>query len=134
MQRHQAEWNNRNYETIIPFQDIQSLVSKDPSLQLEDVLRDLKDAGPHGVSIQPETLNSLEDIGDINVLTGGRIQEMSILNSEVENSVDRLSNEGAYIHIQNENKLTDRLTNVFQAKRNSQNWRQGIYSFSCIEQ
>lgn len=116
MQRHQAEWNNRNYETIIPFQDIQSLVSMDPSLQLEDVLQDLKSSGLHAVSIQPETLNSLEDKGDINVLTGGRIQEMSILNSELEDAADRVSNEGAYIHIQNENELTGRLRDVFQAE------------------
>ncbi|MCM3704264.1 DUF5693 family protein [Cytobacillus firmus] len=116
MKRHQAEWNNRNYETVIPFQDIQTLVAKDPSLKLEDVLQDLKDAGLHAVSVQPETLNSLEDIGDINVLTGGRIQEMSILNSELDDAADRVSNEGAYIQIQNENKLTGRLTDVFQAK------------------
>lgn len=116
MQRHQAEWNNRNYETIIPFQDIHSLVSKDPSLQLEDVLWDLKDAGLHAVSIQPDTLNSLEDRGDINVLTGGRIQEMSILNSELEVAADRVSNKGAYIHIQNENELTGRIRDVFQAE------------------
>ncbi|RBP91534.1 hypothetical protein DFO70_108326 [Cytobacillus firmus] len=115
MQRYQAERNNNTYETIVPIHDLESIVSKDSSLQLDEVLKRVQESGLQAVSVLPETLASLEEKGYVTVLTGERIKEMSIFNSGLEKVANQVSTDGVYVYIQKRNEITDRLTEVFSS-------------------
>lgn len=115
MQRYQAERNNNTYETIVPIHDLETIVSKDSSLQLDQVLKRVQESGLQAVSVLPETLASLEEKGYVTVLTGERIKEMSIFNSGLEEVANQVSTDGVYVYIQERNEITDRLTEVFSS-------------------
>lgn len=115
MQRYQAERNSNIYETIVPIHDLETIVSKDSSLQLDEVLKRVRESGLQAVSVQPETLASLEEKGYVTVLTGERIKEMSIFDNGFEEVASRVSTDGVYVYIQERNEITDRLTEVFSS-------------------
>ncbi len=64
-ERWTAEWNNRTYEFIISYEDMEELSEQDPKLDVGDILHELKNAGLHSVSLEPDTLATLERKGII---------------------------------------------------------------------
>ncbi len=54
--RHEAEWNNRTYEMIMPYDEVEAWLQEDE----EQVWKQLKEAGLTTVSVEAETLDSLE--------------------------------------------------------------------------
>ena len=63
--RHEAEWNNRTYEMIMPYDEIETWVQESNE---EKVWGKLKEAGLTTVSIEAETLDSLEKSGHVLLL------------------------------------------------------------------
>ena len=63
--RHQAEWDNRTYEMMMPYDEIEAWLQEEKE---EDVWKQLKEAGLTTVSIEAETLDSLEQSGHVLLL------------------------------------------------------------------
>jgi O-antigen/teichoic acid export membrane protein len=110
-QRFQAEWNNTAYETVIPYSDIEQTSMTGSDLSEGDVIRELKDSGLKAVSIEPETLDSLEKKGYVTTLSAERMKELSVFDEEA----DRIDTDkdGLFVAIEESNELTDRLQEQF---------------------
>src|SRR6476620_7151677 len=82
-QRHQTEWKNSTYELIIPYQDIEMISKNTEGLSVSTVLERFKKAGLQAVSIEPETLKSLHDKGDITVITPDGMRNLLLFADQV---------------------------------------------------
>ncbi|KAB2336747.1 polysaccharide biosynthesis protein [Cytobacillus depressus] len=109
-QRYQAEWKNNAYEMIIPYGDIEDTSLHGTDLPVEKILKRLKQAGLQAVSIEPETLNSLEKSGYVTAITSERMKEIAVF----DNNLDHFdATEGLYVFINKENELTKELADHF---------------------
>ena len=113
-QRHQAEWKNSTYELIIPYQDIEKISINDKGLSVSKVLERFKNAGLQAVSIEPETLKTLQDIGNVTVLTTDQMKQVLLFNDQVSMNTVPERREGIYVHIQEDNEVTSNIENIFE--------------------
>lgn len=77
--RHQAEWDNRTYEMIMPYDEIEAWLQEEKE---EDVWKQLKEAGLTTVSIEAETLESLEKSGRVLLIKMSEFKRMLIFANE----------------------------------------------------
>lgn len=112
--RFQAEWNNRTYEMIMPFENIDDLVRRDPTLDEVEVLDRLKVAGLQGVSIEPDSLKTLQEKGIVTILTYEKLMEMSLFDSEYEEIIQHGPIDGLFVVVHEKTELTDRIANSFE--------------------
>ena len=111
--RAQVEWNNNTYEMIIPYESIVNLVRKDPDLDEERVLNRLKDAGLQGVSLEPDSLQSLENKGIVSVLYYGEIKEMSLFDSDFDKLLEDDVRDRIYVIPHEKTEITNQLDRLF---------------------
>ena len=110
VERFQAEWNNKAYEMIIPYGDIENTSSKEIDLPVEEILDRLKKAGLQAVSIEPETLDSLEKKGYITTISTERMQELAVFEEELAQIDEQ---EGLYVYVKKSTELTTGLSEHF---------------------
>lgn len=77
--RHQAEWDNRTYEMIMPYDEIEAWLQEEKE---EDVWKQLKEAGLTTVSVEAETLESLEKSGRVLLIKMSEFKRMLIFANE----------------------------------------------------
>lgn len=112
--RHQAEWNNNTYEIIMPFENIDDIVRRDPTLEEDEVLQRLKESGLQGVSIEPDTLKKLQEKGIVTTLTYEKIKEMSLFDGDYEQLIQDGPHDGLFIVLHEKTEITDRIVNAFE--------------------
>lgn len=78
IQRMTTELSNNEYETIIPYDEITKLERDDITGEIttDEALNDLKDGGLDAVSIEPDTLSTLEDNEILNIMDKDKIENV----------------------------------------------------------
>jgi hypothetical protein len=94
-QRGETELSNNKFEMIVPYDDIAELENNDISqtITVEKALNDLKEAGLDAVSIEPDTLSSLEDRDVLNILSKEKLSDLLYF---TDTPVDLPAEEGIY--------------------------------------
>ncbi len=59
---------NNTYEFVIPYEEINEYMKQEVNADEEEVLNKLKEAELHSISLEPDTLESLEANGLISIL------------------------------------------------------------------
>ncbi|MBE2932782.1 hypothetical protein HPJ92_09760 [Anoxybacillus flavithermus] len=77
--RHQVEWDNRTYEMIMPYDEIEAWLQEEKE---EDVWKQLKEAGLTTVSVEAETLESLGKSGRVLLIEMSEFKRMLIFANE----------------------------------------------------
>lgn len=112
--RFQAEWKNRTYEMVMPFENVTDLVRRDPNLEEKEVLERLKAAGLQAVSIEPDSLKSLEAKGIVTTLNYEKLKEMSLFDSDFEQLIQDGPSDGLFVIFHEENEITDQIPSSFE--------------------
>ncbi|MGX1901850.1 DUF5693 family protein [Thermolongibacillus altinsuensis] len=94
--RHEAEWKNRSYEIMMPYDQIQEAVQS--SAEEDKLLARLKKAGLTSISIEAETLHSLEKAGVVFTFERDELLKSLIIADESFSMPD-LPSEGLFIYI-----------------------------------
>lgn len=81
-QRIQIEESNKKIESIVPFKLTNSWLIEDPSLTIEDILSDFKDEGVQSISLEPDTVSSLERKELITAVSTSRMREYLLLTQQ----------------------------------------------------
>lgn len=81
-QRIQIEESNKKIETIVPFKLTTNWLIEDPSLTVDSILSDFKNADIQSVSIEPDTVSSLERKGLITAVSTSRMREHLLLTQQ----------------------------------------------------
>lgn len=79
VQRVQIEEANKTIETIIPYQYAINWMKNDPNLTFNQILTDYKTNGVQSVSLEPDTISSLERKRLITTVSSARMQEHLLL-------------------------------------------------------
>lgn len=90
--RHQAEWDNRTYEMMMPYDEIEAWLQEEKE---EDVWKQLKEAGLTTVSVEAETLESLEKSGHVLLLKMNEWKHTLVLLNE---RVDQMPSRGLVVY------------------------------------
>lgn len=90
--RHEAEWNNRTYEMIMPYDEIEVWLQEENET---DVWKQLKEAGLTTVSVEAETLDSLEKSGHVLLLKMDEFKHALVLLNE---TVDHIPSRGLVVY------------------------------------
>ncbi|PPA70276.1 DUF5693 family protein [Jeotgalibacillus proteolyticus] len=115
-QRVQVEEANKTYEYIIPFQLVESWLKTDPTLSEDDVYAGLSDAGIHSISLEPQTIRSLEQKGLISAVNSIRMREHIILN-QLEKLDDPIFTNGLFVHPENGFEFEEVANKLFEEVR-----------------
>ncbi len=113
VERLQAEWNNKAYEMMIPYGDIERTSLNGSDLPVEEILDRLKEAGLQAVSIEPETLDSLKKNGYITTISTERMQELAVFEEELAQIDEQAKHEGLYVYVKKATDLTTALSEHF---------------------
>lgn len=112
-QRFYSEWKNNKYELVIPYEEIIDLSDGDENWPTEKILSHLREVGLDAVSIEPESLKTLVQKGDVTVLTTERVNELALLSNDFANLEAQVTTKGVFIHINNENSVTQQISTIF---------------------
>ncbi|ANU22456.1 DUF5693 family protein [Planococcus donghaensis] len=97
VQRLQIEEANKSIETIVPYKTTSNWMIEDPELTFDEILADFKNAGVQSISLEPDTVSSLERKRLITAVSSSRMQEYLLLTQQ-----DRLeepfTKPGLFIH------------------------------------
>ena len=96
-QRIQIEESNKKIESIVPYQLTTQWLVEDPELTPEKILSDFKGNGVQSVSLEPDTISTLERKGLITAVSTSRIQENLVLTQQ-EPLEKAFSKPGLFIH------------------------------------
>lgn len=110
--RFQVEWENRTYEMVVPFEQIDELVINDVDLDHESILTRLKEAGLQGVSLEPETFQQLTNRGIVSVLTANEIKSLSLFDSEL-NELTLDKHGGIYVIVHENRNIVNNLPIIY---------------------
>lgn len=96
-QRVQIEEAAKEYEVIIPYNIVSQWIEKNPSVDQETLLEELAAAGVRSISIEPDTIRTLENKGEISVISTNRLREHLLVN-QLEPLDDFFDRQGLFIH------------------------------------
>lgn len=115
-ERVQVEEANKTVETIVPYKYILEWMSKNPDLDRETMLAELKQYGINSISMEPDTLSTLQKRGQLTVLSVPRMSELLIFNQ-----MDPLSHpydkDGVFIYSNLDSSFDDLTRNVYEDNR-----------------
>lgn len=99
-QRIQIEESNKKIETIVPYKLTADWIVQDPELTPAEILGDFKNTGIQSVSVEPDTVSSLERKGLITAVSTSRMREQLLLTQQepLEAPFDK---PGLFIHSNN---------------------------------
>ncbi|TWT07010.1 hypothetical protein FQV26_04140 [Planococcus sp. CPCC 101016] len=97
VQRIQIEESNKKIETIVPYKLTTPWLIEDPELTPEMILADFKNAGIQSVSLEPDTISSLERKGLITAVSTSRMREHLLLTRQ-DSLEDPFDQPGLFIH------------------------------------
>ncbi|MEW9502278.1 DUF5693 family protein [Jeotgalibacillus marinus] len=115
-QRIHVEEANKIYELILPNYVIDEWMVNDPSITQDQVYNDLSEAGIQSISVEPDTLRTLERRGEITVISSSRMREYIVVNQH--EPLDEFFNkEGLFIRANNEYPLEETVSELFKGIR-----------------
>ncbi|WP_341201668.1 DUF5693 family protein [Planomicrobium okeanokoites] len=114
--RVQVEESNKTVETIVPYKYIMDWMIKDPELDHERILSQLQDYGIDTISMEPDTLRSLQQKGELTVISVPRMSELLIFN-QMEPLRHPFDKQGVFIHSYGDSSFDDLTRNVFEETR-----------------
>lgn len=117
VQRHQIEWENDQYEIVMPFDELYTLSQEDEEWPLDRILTNLGQSGLDGVSLEPETLSTLRQKGSVTILSTERVNELSLLSSEFSRLAEQVEVDGLFIHIHEQNSVTSKLKDILNVEK-----------------
>ena len=79
-ERVQVEESNKTVETIVPYKYIMDWMLKDPELDQGRILSQLQEYGIDTISMEPDTLSTLQQKGELTVISVPRMSELLIFN------------------------------------------------------
>lgn len=82
VQRVQVEESNETVETIVPYKLVHQWLGSDSTVTRDQVFADLKEAGVQSISLEPDTLRTLERKGIITAVNSARMREHLLLNRQ----------------------------------------------------
>ncbi|ANU27513.1 DUF5693 family protein [Planococcus versutus] len=97
VQRVQIEESNKTIETIVPYQSAIGWMIEDPNLTVDEILKDFKETGIQSVSLEPDTVSSLERKRLITTVSASRMHE-NILLTQKEPLEAPFDKPGLFIH------------------------------------
>ncbi|AQQ54244.1 DUF5693 family protein [Planococcus lenghuensis] len=95
-----VEEGSKTIETAIPFHVIDGWLTREPDLELEQVLEGLKEVGVQSISVEPINLRTLEQWGEISIISSATIREHILLNGE-EPLSDFFDTRGIFVYMEN---------------------------------
>ncbi|KMY52474.1 hypothetical protein AC625_22320 [Peribacillus loiseleuriae] len=114
--RWKVEWQNNQYEMILPFNEIQDLTKdfgKD-KITLAQALSSLKEAGLDTVSFEPDTLSELENQHVISILSQQNIKDLTLFNDE---QLPLIKEKGVYITVPEDSYYQKQILNNLKNKK-----------------
>ncbi|WP_163969566.1 DUF5693 family protein [Oceanobacillus halotolerans] len=108
-----TETENNTYEMVLPYHEIEE-VAINGELTIDTALHTLKEAGLTTVSLNPITLNSLDDQDKLDVLTKSQLED-ALLFTDQEHNVD-LEEDGFYTTIPTESYYDDIIQSHFTVR------------------
>lgn len=82
VQRVQVEKSSDTVETVVPYKLVHQWLGSDSVLTRDQVFADLKEAGVQSISLEPDTLRTLERKGIITAVNSARMREHLLLNRQ----------------------------------------------------
>lgn len=82
VQRVQIEESTNTVETIVPYKLVHQWLGSDPAVTRDQVFADLIEAGVQSISLEPDTLRTLERKGIITAVNSARMREHLLLNRQ----------------------------------------------------
>ncbi|WP_269078930.1 DUF5693 family protein [Planococcus halocryophilus] len=82
VQRVQIEEANKSIETIVPYKYTLDWMVEDPNLTLKQIVTDFKNTGVQSVSLEPDTVSSLERKRLITAVSTSRMHEYLLLTQQ----------------------------------------------------
>lgn len=113
-ERMTTEWNNNQYEFIVPYEEVTELALRTDD-DTTEIMKRLKNAGVQTISLEPVTLNELSLRGDIVILSPERVREIALFAEDIDVDL-MLDKQGVYIYVINETNLTNDLNGFFDDK------------------
>ena len=115
-QRIQAEESTKKVETIVPYKLLHQWMAADPDLTLEEALSDVGGTGVQSVSLEPDTVQSLETKGRITTLNAARMREHLLLNNQ-EPLDDYYDRAGLFVNADPDYPFADIAASIFEETR-----------------
>jgi hypothetical protein len=112
-ERSSTEWQNNTYEFIVPYDEITSWTSQDNNLDKSEVLTSLKDAGVGAISIEPDTLGSLEDKKVVSIIDDKDFREQLLFNHINFNEDNLPTKDGVYVYVSPDSPFNDNIQKAF---------------------
>ncbi|WP_416145303.1 DUF5693 family protein [Planococcus koreensis] len=116
-QRIQAEESSKKVETIVPYKLLHQWMAADPDLTLEQALSDVRGTGVQSVSLEPDTVQTLETKGRITTLNAARMREHLLLNNQ-EPLDDYFDRAGLFVNADADYPFADIAASIFEETRN----------------
>lgn len=82
VQRVQVEKSSDTVETVVPYKLVHQWLGSDSVLTRDQIFADLKEAGVQSISLEPDTLRTLERKGIITAVNSARMREHLLLNRQ----------------------------------------------------
>ena len=114
--RVQVEESNKAVETIMPYKYVLDWMIKDSELDQERVLRQLQQFGINTISVEPDTLSTLQKKGELTVLSVPRMNELLIFN-QLEPLSHPFNMQGVFIYSNMDSSFDELTRNVFEETR-----------------
>lgn len=115
-ERVQVEESNKTVETIVPYKYIMDWMLKDPELDQGRILSQLQEYGIDTISMEPDTLSTLQQKGDVTVLSVATMNELLIFN-QMEPLMHPFDKEGVFLYVNQDSSFGDITRNVFDDTR-----------------
>lgn len=97
VQRIQIEEVNKSIETIVPYKTTVDWMIEDPDLTFDEILTDFKNAGVQSISLEPDTVSSLERKRLITAVSSSRMREYLLL-TQKDRLEEPFTKPGLFIH------------------------------------
>lgn len=111
--RAKVEWKNNTYEMIIPYDEIMEMIDTDSEFTVDDVFLLLKESGLTSISIEVETLDSLQKQGIISYINREKLIESMVFSGKNIDSLDIPEKKGLFIYVDEASEFTDKIEYVF---------------------
>ncbi len=112
--RFTTEWDNNTYEMIVPNDEIKELVDNDPTLKEDHVYDELRKAGLESVSVEPETLKSLEENGQLSIISKEAMAEKMLFDHIDVNGNREFKKNGIFVYIDPDSTYLSSIQKVFE--------------------
>lgn len=115
-ERVQVEEANKTVETILPYKYIKDWIFKDPSLDHQQILADMKESGIDSISMEPDNLRTLQQKGQLTMISVPSMNQLLIFN-QMEPLRHPFDKEGLFIVLHTDSTFEELTGDIFEDTR-----------------